>query len=76
MLDSEEKRADKFRRTFIKEISAFQFMASTSGRSLGIPSTALPVVSTVAQSAGNCSKASSNKKFLAIQIGARSFVMG
>ncbi|HET8824059.1 MAG TPA: hypothetical protein VFM77_02945 [Terriglobales bacterium] len=76
MLDSEEKGADKSRRTFIKEISAFQFMAATLGRDLGIPFTTAPVVSSSAQSADNSAKVSSNKKFVAIQIGARSFVDG
>ena len=71
---SEENGSDKSRRTFLKEISAFQLMAATLGRKLANSSFATPAVSSLAQSADKTVTTSNKKKFVAIQIGARSFV--
>ena len=71
---SEENGSDKSRRTFLKEISAFQLMAATLGRNLANSSFATPAVSSLAQSADKTVTTSNKKKFVAIQIGARSFV--
>ena len=74
MPDSENKGSDKSRRTFLKEISAFQFMATPVGRSLASPVTATAAVSASARSGDKSMATSSKKKIVAIQIGARSFV--
>lgn len=72
MVNSEDKGSDKSRRVFLKEISAFQFVAATLGRSLVHASTA--ALPTFARSADKTTPISNQKKFVAIQIGARSFV--
>src|SRR5215467_3275064 len=74
MPNSEDQGPDKSRRTFLKEVSAFQFMAATLGRSLGNPSTATDAGSTFARSGDKATTTSTKKKIVAIQIGARSFV--
>ena len=74
MLNSENQGPDKSRRTFLQEISAFQFMAATLGRSLANPSTATAAVSTSSRSGDKTTATSPKKKIVAIQIGARSFV--
>jgi len=74
MVDSEEKGSDKSRRTFLKEAGFFHLMAATQGRSFAILSSTSRSLSSLAQSANKTTTASNKKKFVAIQIGARSFV--
>jgi len=74
MPNSEEKASDMSRRTFLQEISAFQFMAATLGRSSANSSTPKASVSAFDPPADNTTTISNKKKFVAIQIGARSFV--
>jgi hypothetical protein len=74
MHDSEENRHKNSRRTFLKGISAFQLVAATVGRNLANDSTAWSSSLNVAQLADKMATRSSKEKFVAIQIGARSFV--
>src|SRR5262245_51235276 len=74
MQDSEEKSSEKSRRTFLRGIGAIPLMAFTAGRSLATTSAAFSSPSSVAQSADKAAPPSDKKKFVAIQIGARSFV--
>ena len=74
MEDSEEKGSEDSRRTFLKKISAFQLMAATLGRGLASASAARGFPSNATQAVDNAATTPSKKKFVAIQIGARSFV--
>jgi len=74
MHDSEEKGLQNSRREFLKGISALPFMAATFGRSVLGSSQASSSFSTAAQSADRAAMPSDKKRFVAIQIGARSFV--
>ena len=74
MLDSEEKNPDKSRRTFLKEVGAFQLMFAAMRRSFAIPSAPTAPLANRAQSDEKSARASKGKRFVAIQIGARSFV--
>lgn len=73
MRNSEEKGLENSRRTFVKGISAVPLTALAAGWNLAGTSAALSAEVRGAQSAEK-TKLSSNKKFVAIQIGARSFV--
>src|SRR5215467_15479285 len=74
MYGSEENTGNNSRRRFLKEISAFQLLATAAGRNLANSSTAWLSSLNVAESADNTVPRSSKEKFVAIQIGARSFV--
>lgn len=74
MPNSEDESPDKSRRTFLKEISAFQFMAAALGRSFRNRFPAITPDSTFDWSADKNPTEPHQKKFIAIQIGARSFV--
>jgi len=74
MLDSEEKNPDQSRRTFLKEVGAFQLMFAAMRRSFAIPSAPTAPLANRAQSDEKSARASKGKRFVAIQIGARSFV--
>jgi hypothetical protein len=75
MLGSEEKDSDKSRRTFLKEVGFLNLIAATFGRSVAISSSTSRSQSSLSQSANKTTTASKKeKKFVAIQIGARSFV--
>jgi hypothetical protein len=74
MDDPEEKGSENSRRSFLKGIGAVPLMALTAGRSFAGTSAALPSFPRLARTAGEAGAASGNKKFVAIQIGGRSFV--
>src|SRR5215475_11231572 len=74
MYGSEENTGNNSRRRFLKEISAFQLLATAAGRNLGNSSTAWMPSLNVAASADKPSPRLSKEKVVAIQIGARSFV--
>jgi hypothetical protein len=71
MLDSEDKNS---RRTFLKEFTAFQLLYASLGRNSGNGSTAWASSSESADSPDHTASRSGKQKFVAIQIGARSFV--
>src|SRR5215831_13539673 len=73
MDDSEEKGSENSRRTFLKGISAAPLTALAAGWNLAGTSAALPAVAGRSPSAEKM-PSSNSKKFVAIQIGARSFV--
>ena len=76
MDDSEEKSSENSRRTFLKGISAVPLTGLTGGWSFAGASARLPVPASKDQATEKAkpSNTSNNKKFVAIQIGARSFV--
>jgi hypothetical protein len=69
MHDSDEKTPDSSRRGFLKGISALPVMAFAAGRSFASNPPLLPLAAERSQSVKPA-----NKKFVALQIGARSFV--
>lgn len=73
MHDSDGKTPESSRRNFLKGISALPVMAFAAGRSFASTQSAMPRTVSLAQSAAK-SASMPGKKFVAIQIGARSFV--
>ena len=69
MPNSEDKGSDKSGRTFVKEISAFQFMAAALGRSLDNPSTAIAAASTFARSGDKTTAHRPRRKWLPFRLG-------
>jgi len=73
MDDSDEKKQETSRRDFLKGISVLPAMAFVASRSSAGNTSPLPHSASWAQSAAGPASAT-NKRFVAIQIGARSFV--
>jgi hypothetical protein len=73
MHDSDGESPESSRRNFLKGIGTLPVMAFAGGRAFGSNPSILPLAASPQQSAASLAS-TSNKKFIALQIGARSFV--